>query len=279
MVQFDANAWLSYKTGQTSGYRFADPIGVARANRNINSDVAERTEYRRGLLSTAKGSISIFDKNGDGVLSKQEYINEQNYFHRSMTGEDADAGMLRKEFDALDYNCDGFIDYKERANEISYLDRTKETNKKNGVITSDSEMREARLLLKGNLPDELDYNYDSFNMKNLGEKGDVDDSLELKQSNVSNVVENGDEEWQSIMTMLNLMSMMGMMNNNSYNSYYNNPYSFGNNSCSCGNNFFGLGNNNSYFGNNSFGMNNTNNSQNILQLLLIMTLLSQMGQN
>lgn len=255
MVQFDKNAWLSFKTGQTSGYRFADPIGVARANPEIDSDTAKRTEYRTGLLNTARGSISIFDKNGDGLLSKQEYISEQNYFHRSMTGQNADSLMLRKEFNCLDLDGDGFIDYKERANEISYLDRTKETNQKNGVITSDSEMREARFLLRGRLSEELDYNYDSFNMENLGEEGDIDESIKLKQPKVSNSVENSDDEWQSVMTMLSLMSMMGMMNN-PYSGYYSNPY--------------GLVNN-------SFGMNN--NYQNTLQLFIIMSLLSRMEQN
>ena len=188
MTLFNADAWIAYKTGQIPGYRFADPQAAVQRYPHANRRSVERSEYRQGLMNTAQGSISLFDKNDDGKLSAREYYREQNYFHQFMTGMDVDRRKINKEFKALDINGDGFIDYKERANELSYLDRTKDSGRKNGVIDQDASYNEGYLLDHnyGKLQRGLRNNYNRKNdpMGTLGEDGDINKALTLNtQSN------------------------------------------------------------------------------------------------
>ena len=231
MTLFNADAWIAYKTGQVSGYRFADPQRAVAKYSDADRKTAARSEYRQGLINTAQGSISIFDKNDDGKLSAREYYREQNYFHQRATGGiNADRNAIMEEFDCLDINGDGFIDYKERANELSYLDRTKESNSNNGVITADGEMREARQLLRGNLAHDLDYNYDTYKMENLGEVGDIDKDLTLKTSNPFG--QRYDRGYGNSDSMLGLIMLMMLMGNSSNSFGMNNGCCAGSSSIS-----------------------------------------------
>lgn len=175
MTQFNVDAWLRFCSGKTAGYSFADPEAAAKAN--PNNSKAARTEYRQGLMNTAQGVIGLFDSNNDNKQSFEEYCNEQKRY-AELSGQDNstfDTEKWQAEFSALDVNNDNYLDYKERANELSILDQNKDKNEQDGSIDTSSFKR----IYNDNktiLPSIMKENYADNNITNLGEDGDIKES-------------------------------------------------------------------------------------------------------
>ena len=209
---FNMQAWLNYATGKTDSYRFANPEN--------SSD--PRTEYRQGLMNSAKGIISIFDtvgENGkkDGKTSLEEYYNEQNYYMKNNPGVtepydlEAQKYAWKQEFKTLDLNGDGYLDYKERANELTLLDANKSTNAEDGSIDRGAANRVFADKNKSQLRSALEDRYDIMKLKNLGEPGDIKQtgsvtgegqSLSFDNADITKIIELMQNFLQNLLPMM-----------------------------------------------------------------------------
>lgn len=182
--------YADYSVGKKPTYTFAKPDEAAASTGNPR---AARNEYRKGLLGLSRAIVNPFDLDKDNKLSFSEfgtkeadttlrYLLAQQGRDISMltdsqkrqylaTLKTLQADDIKKGFGVLDINEDGFVDDKEIANEISLMD----VNDKSGQNGTLDRSGHDRLYTKSPeiLKKELKINYDTMNLKNLGEPGDI----------------------------------------------------------------------------------------------------------
>lgn len=178
-------------------YRFANPEKAANESSNPK---AAGNEYRKGLENISKGLIDTFDTGEkDGRLNFDEFATQYadimertNYYLNR--GEDVDSlsdtqrqeffrlrdllkemheKQAKESFNTLDLNEDGFIDYKEQASEISLADASDRMNRDGTIDLIGFRALYNYKVSPSELKQKLRNEYDTMNLENLGEKGDI----------------------------------------------------------------------------------------------------------
>lgn len=85
--------------------------------------------YKTGITKFAQDSIKKADKNNDGKISYQEYLQDE---------QSADNDETKRSFQAIDLNHDGFIETDEEASVYAAMDQNPTTGDLNGKISKDT---------------------------------------------------------------------------------------------------------------------------------------------
>lgn len=84
-------------------------------------------KYREDLTKLGKSSVAKMDTNKDGYISKEEYLKENATVGKKSAS---------NQFEAIDLNNDGVIDYKEMASSYYAMDAEGDDKKSDGIISA-----------------------------------------------------------------------------------------------------------------------------------------------
>ena len=218
----------------TGNYRFAP--------KDCNKD-----EYRKGLVDTSKGIISVFDVDGkkNGKLNKAEYLlKEKKDYELSGGNAEYDEQKALDIFETLDINNDGELDQEEVATALHSADVSDEKGEDGNIgmdgfakLFSESKREENKENLK--------YNYDQLKKNGLGTDGYYDESKirsdfaeqtnGVNRQNIRNEqTQNAQNDINNLILLILLSQIMGGYGGYNTGSAYSQPNIFsGVGSCSC----------------------------------------------
>lgn len=104
----------------------SEPVQISDLSSFTDKDKTKAAkQYKDDLTKLGKSNVAKMDTNKDGYISKEEYIKEN--------AGGADESQIKNQFEAIDLNNDGVIDYKEMSSAFFAMDADKD-GKSDGVI-------------------------------------------------------------------------------------------------------------------------------------------------